>query len=100
MLNNILTKIMGSKNDRTMKKLHPIVDQISALEPQTEKLSDILLGEKTIFNEADVTLVMGNSIIAFTQLGPAMHCDGTLNATITCTDIFGNDGGALVRIVL
>ena len=40
MLNTILTKIMGSKNDRTMKKLHPIVDQINALEPQTEKLSD------------------------------------------------------------
>ncbi|RLA04570.1 MAG: hypothetical protein DRQ54_09355, partial [Gammaproteobacteria bacterium] len=46
-----------------------------------------------IFNEADVTLVMENGIIAFTQLGPAMHCDGELIATITCTDIFSNDGG-------
>ncbi len=40
MLNSILTKFVGSKNDRLMKQLRPAVAQINALEPETEKLSD------------------------------------------------------------
>ncbi|WP_163327654.1 preprotein translocase subunit SecA [Desulfurobacterium thermolithotrophum] len=39
MLNAILTKIFGSKNEREIKKLKPIVEKINALEPEFEKKS-------------------------------------------------------------
>ena len=40
-------KIFGTENDRKLKKLRPIVDQINALEPQFEILSDEDLKAKT-----------------------------------------------------
>ena len=40
MINAILTKIVGSKNERTLKSLRPIVEQITALEPQIQTLTD------------------------------------------------------------
>ena len=40
MINAILTKIVGSKNERTLKRLRPIVEQITALEPQIQTLTD------------------------------------------------------------
>jgi preprotein translocase subunit SecA len=39
MLNTILTKIFGSKNEREIKKLKPIVEKINALEKEFEKKS-------------------------------------------------------------
>ena len=38
--NNILKSIFGSKSDRDMKKLMPIVNQIKAIYPEIEKLSN------------------------------------------------------------
>jgi preprotein translocase subunit SecA len=46
MLNAILTKIMGSKNERAMKKLRPTVERINELEPAAEALTDAQLAEK------------------------------------------------------
>jgi preprotein translocase subunit SecA len=43
----VLTKVFGTANDRAIKKLLPRVEQISALEPETEKLSDEQLRAKT-----------------------------------------------------
>ena len=37
---NIFTKIFGSSNERTLKRLRKIVDQINALEPKFEKCTD------------------------------------------------------------
>jgi preprotein translocase subunit SecA len=52
MIGNILHKVFGSKNERELKKLHPIVDQINSLEPQIQALSDSELKAKTqIFRE-------------------------------------------------
>jgi preprotein translocase subunit SecA len=52
MLNTILTKIMGSKNERTMKKLQPVVERINGLESEIEKLGDDeLRGRKELFRE-------------------------------------------------
>jgi preprotein translocase subunit SecA len=48
MLNAILTKIMGSRNERELKKINPLVGQINALEPEYEKLSDADLRAKTL----------------------------------------------------
>jgi preprotein translocase subunit SecA len=40
MINALLTKIVGSKNERTLKRLRPQVDRISAMEPRMAALSD------------------------------------------------------------
>ncbi len=43
----ILTKIFGTANERLIKRLTPIVIQISAMEPEIEKLSDEELRART-----------------------------------------------------
>ena len=47
MFNAILTKIVGSKNERDLKKLAPIVEHIRELEPEMQRLSDVELAEIT-----------------------------------------------------
>jgi preprotein translocase subunit SecA len=46
-IDSVLTKIFGSKNERELKRLWPMVLQINALEPAMEKLSDSELRMKT-----------------------------------------------------
>ncbi|MBP8220335.1 MAG: preprotein translocase subunit SecA, partial [Aeromonadaceae bacterium] len=48
MITSLLTRIVGSSNDRTLKKLRKIVKQINAMEPQFEALSDAELKAKTV----------------------------------------------------
>ncbi len=47
MLDTILKKIFGSANDREIRRLAPLVDQINALEPEIRELSDAQLQAKT-----------------------------------------------------
>jgi len=47
MLNTLLTKIVGTRNDRELKKIRPIVVQIGELEAQVRPLSDEALRAKT-----------------------------------------------------
>ncbi|MFZ0747383.1 MAG: preprotein translocase subunit SecA [Terracidiphilus sp.] len=47
MFDKLLTKVFGTANERAIKKLLPSVDTISALESETEKLSDEQLRAKT-----------------------------------------------------
>ncbi len=47
MIGNLVKKIVGSSNDRTVKKLSRLVDDITPLEPQMQALSDDQLREKT-----------------------------------------------------
>ncbi len=47
MLTKLLTKIFGSRNDRTLRRLHKVVDIINRMEPDFEKLSDEALKAKT-----------------------------------------------------
>jgi preprotein translocase subunit SecA len=50
---NPLTRIIGTKNDRELKKLKPFVDAINKLEPEISGLSDGELRLKTdVFREA------------------------------------------------
>jgi len=44
---NFLTKVFGSKNDRELKKLEPLVDQITSLEPRMQGMSDAQLKAQT-----------------------------------------------------
>jgi preprotein translocase subunit SecA len=47
MVNETLRKIFGTKHDREMKRIRPVVDQINALEPKMQALSDDELKAKT-----------------------------------------------------
>src|SRR5438874_5950706 len=47
MINQILTAIFGSKHERDVKRMIPLVEQINALEPEASSLSDEQLREKT-----------------------------------------------------
>jgi preprotein translocase subunit SecA len=47
MVLNFLTKLFGSSNDRILKKIQPIIDQINEFEPQIQALSDSQISEKT-----------------------------------------------------
>ncbi|MEJ2763956.1 preprotein translocase subunit SecA [Photobacterium sp. MCCC 1A19761] len=48
MLSKLLTKVIGSRNDRTLRRLRKIVDEINKLEPQFESLQDEALKAKTV----------------------------------------------------
>ena len=48
MLQGFLKKFIGSRNERELKKLNPIVAQINELEPQMEALSDEELQAQTV----------------------------------------------------
>ncbi|MDY6989684.1 MAG: preprotein translocase subunit SecA [Thermodesulfobacteriota bacterium] len=47
MIGSVLKKVFGSKNERELNKLRPIVEQINDLEPQVQALSDDQLKAKT-----------------------------------------------------
>ncbi len=47
MILNFLTRIFGSKNERELKRITPIVDQINALEPAIKAMSDAELRNQT-----------------------------------------------------
>jgi preprotein translocase subunit SecA len=47
MILNFLTKVFGSKNERELKKLQPLVEQINSLEPEIQAMSDGQLKAQT-----------------------------------------------------
>ena len=47
MINSLLTRVFGSRNDRLLRQLNRIVAKINALEPELEKLSDTELQART-----------------------------------------------------
>ncbi len=47
MIVNFLTKLFGSKNERELKKLNPVVEEINALEPAMQAMSDEQLRTQT-----------------------------------------------------
>ncbi|MBA2257529.1 MAG: preprotein translocase subunit SecA, partial [Acidobacteria bacterium] len=48
MVNTILARVIGTQNERDLKKLRPIVIEINAKEADVQKLSDVQLREKTV----------------------------------------------------
>ena len=48
MLNTVVKKIFGSKNDRDIKRMLPLVAQVNRLEPSMQALSDEQLKAKTV----------------------------------------------------
>jgi preprotein translocase subunit SecA len=52
MIANILTKVIGSKNERELNKIKPVVEKINAFEPQMQAMSDEQLKAQTgLFKE-------------------------------------------------
>jgi preprotein translocase subunit SecA len=52
MIMNFLTKFFGSKNERELKKLHPVVEKINAMEPEFRAMSDEqLMGQTALFKD-------------------------------------------------
>ena len=47
MIGKVLKKIIGSQNERVLRKLRPIVGSINSLEPSVSKLTDVELRAKT-----------------------------------------------------
>src|ERR1700690_1188985 len=47
LINTLLGKVFGTKNEREVKRLQPRVAAINALEPEIQKLSDEQLSAKT-----------------------------------------------------
>jgi preprotein translocase subunit SecA len=48
MIDSLLAKVFGTKNEREVKAMLPVVAEINALEPAMQQLSDIDLAAKTI----------------------------------------------------
>jgi preprotein translocase subunit SecA len=47
MILNFLTKVFGSKNERELKRLAPLIERINALEPEVQAMSDEALKSRT-----------------------------------------------------
>jgi preprotein translocase subunit SecA len=47
MFNKLIKKVFGTKNERELKRMQPIVERVNALEPQIKQLSDERLVAKT-----------------------------------------------------
>ena len=47
MIQNLLAKVIGTQNERDLKRLRPLVSEVGALEPQTQALTDEQLRGKT-----------------------------------------------------
>src|SRR5262247_1511482 len=47
MLGALVKKVIGTKNDRELKRLWPLVDEINSLEPELEALTDDELRART-----------------------------------------------------
>src|SRR5262252_1371040 len=48
MIQKLLAKVVGTQNERELKRLRPLVAQINALEPSVQTLSDDALRQKTV----------------------------------------------------
>ena len=48
MLDTLLAKVVGTQNERELKRLRPIVGQVNGFEPQIQGLSDEQLRMKTV----------------------------------------------------
>jgi len=48
MIQKLLAKVVGTQNERELKRLRPLVAQVNALEPSVQGLSDDALRQKTV----------------------------------------------------
>src|ERR671928_181665 len=64
MLQTLLAKVIGTQNERDLKKLRPLVGEINALEPTIQTLSDEQLRANTLFHlDVDYMVKDGEVVI-------------------------------------
>jgi len=64
MIGFIVKKIIGSKNERELKKLRPVVGQINTIEAELQKLSDDELRQKTADWKARLSTIQDKAELA------------------------------------
>ena len=64
MIGFIVKKIIGSKNEREVKKLRPLVEQINAFEADLQKLPDDALRQKTTSWKEELSKIQDNDELA------------------------------------
>ncbi len=65
MIAKFLAKILGTANERELKRMRTIVDKINSFEPKIKSLSDAELAAKT--NEFRERLSKGETLMIFYQ---------------------------------
>jgi preprotein translocase subunit SecA len=53
-IDNVVARFIGTKHERDVKRIQPLVEEINALEPQMKLLSDEQLGARTLELKAEV----------------------------------------------
>jgi preprotein translocase subunit SecA len=53
-IDNVVARFIGTKHERDVKRIQPIVVEINALEPEMKQLSDAQLGARTLALKAEV----------------------------------------------
>jgi preprotein translocase subunit SecA len=64
MIGFIVIKFIGSKNDREVKRLRPLVAKINALEEELQKLPDQALRDKTAAWKQELSPIQDNEQLA------------------------------------
>ena len=82
MLIKLLTKVFGSRNDRTLRRMRKVVNIINAMEPEMEKLSDEELKGKTA--EFRARLEKGEVLENLIQEAFAVVHEGSVSASLVC----------------
>jgi preprotein translocase subunit SecA len=60
MVNNVLAKVFGTSNERAVKRLLPVLTQISSFEPALQALTDEQLAAKTVEFRARIKQALGD----------------------------------------
>ncbi len=53
-IDSVVARFIGTKHERDVKRIQPLVDAVNALEPQMKQLSDEELGARTVALKAEV----------------------------------------------
>jgi preprotein translocase subunit SecA len=64
MIGFIVKKIIGSKNERELKRIRPVVAQINAHEAELQKVSDDVLRQKTAAWKEELSKIQDNAVLA------------------------------------
>ena len=89
MLNTLLGKIIGTQNERELKRLRPIAARINELEAGLQALSDIEVRAKTDqFKETVVRVYNKRGVLVYEAIGLEKEWDGTYNGEVLPVDTY------------
>jgi preprotein translocase subunit SecA len=88
MINWILKKIIGNKNQRTVKRLHPVVAEINRLEQELQQLPEEILREKVAawkdqFSAFHTPAILGGVALRIAETADLDSCLQSLSTTFS-----------------